>query len=175
MMDLKKLRVEQVPSYFRLLDYLMIPIMWILSGFKNDSPQETHHWHMQEIDPNLVPDKVGIAVMGDDKSKFKGRSPIGLNHMPIFGGWTNYVILQANGIAGHWHVGWKVKFLAKGKKDICEIHKLKIYDDKIKVFKGINDSKKIFFGLDEAGKFIPLKIVGKGTLGDGKFNKVRLF
>ncbi len=168
-----KIVVEEVPFYFRFVDYLMIPIMWALAGFKMESPQESHKWHIQKINNIKITDNKSVAVIGDDKSRFDNKTL--LIHIPVLGGWKNYVVLKAENYKNYWFVGWKVKFLNENRQDYCEVQKLRIHSQYIKVLKGISDSQKIFFGVDSEGKPIKLKNVGEGTLGDGKYKNVRLF
>lgn len=165
------IQVALVSFYFRFLDFLMVPVMWAFSGFKLEFPQETHRWHMQNISCEQVRGK-SVAVMGDDKSKVGTKAPF--IHLPILGGWKNYVVLKAEGFSNHWFVGWKKEFI-NGRKTVCQIQKLRIHSPYIKLLKGVADSKKYFFGLDEKGEFIELKKIGEGILGDGKFRTVRLF
>lgn len=158
---------------FRIFDFLLIPIMIILSGFHFEYPQETHKWHMQVIDCSFVDEAKGVRVLGDDNSKFTNKTP--LNHIPILGGWKNYVILEANDYSNYWYVGWKIKYIENKRPDKCEIHKLKIKSSQIKLLKGVPDSEKIFFALNKNGNFIKLKIADEGVLGDGKYRRARLF
>ena len=167
------MEVEGIPFFFRIFDFLLIPLMFFLSGFHFELPQETHKWHMQIANCSIVDESKGIKVIGDDKSRFSNSTP--LNHMPIFGGWKNYVILEASGYSNYWNVGWKLKYVDSKRPDKCEIHKLRINSPYIKLLKGISDSEKVFFGLNEKGEYVKLKIVGNGVLGDGQFPKVRLF
>lgn len=150
----------------------MTPIMWAFAGFKLEFPQETHRWHMENISCDKVRIKSEVEVMGNDKSRVGTRAPF--IHMPLLGGWRNYVVLKAEGFSDYWFVGWKKKFL-DGRKAVCQIQKLRIHSPHIKLLKGIPDSKKYFFGLDKNGNFIEVKKVGEGVLGDGKFRMVRLF
>ena len=168
------MKVATVPVYYRILDYLLAPIMWMLSGFVSDKPQESHVWHMQNFNCSLVSDTKGILILGDDTLKFTHSTFI-LTHTPILGGWKKYVIFETGDFKKFWHIGWKVYYNNRKKQPLCQIQKLNIYAKRAKLLVGKNDSKKIFFGVNETGEIIPLKIVGKGTLGDKKFPDVRLF
>jgi len=135
---------------------------------------ETHPWHPQNIHCDLIPDDIGTKVIGQDPSRFS-FDDFGLLHMPLFGGWKNYIVLEAKDFDQFWRVGWKVTYTDPKKGRFCQIHKLKIYQPQIKVLTGISDSEKIGFGLNDSHKLIPLKIIGEGVLGDGQFKGVRLF
>lgn len=156
-MNTNFIRVKPVPFYFRFLDFLLVPVMWVFSGFKLEFPQETHRWHMQNISCDKVRVK-GVEIMGDDKSRVGTRAPF--IHMPAFGGWRNYIILEAEGFSDYWFVGWKKKFL-DGRKEVCQIQKLRIHSAYIEVLKGIPDSKKYFFGVDKKGDLLDLKKLEK--------------
>ncbi|MDP3917706.1 MAG: hypothetical protein Q8Q30_00835 [Candidatus Woesebacteria bacterium] len=82
--------------------------------------------------------------------------------MPIFGGLTKYVVIEATGFNNYWNIGWE-----------GFIHKLPIKQNKIMLLVG----KKglIAYGLGDGRKMIKLKIVGYGELGDKKYNSLRLF
>lgn len=163
-----------MPFFLRVLDFVLHPIMWILSGCKKDSVQETHPWHIQTFPCEDIPDNAGIEVAGEDRSPFTHFS-YGLNHMPLFGGWEKQVVFETQEYRDYWYIGWKVFFKDKHKKPLCQIQKLKIYAPSIKVLVGINDSKKIFFGLNKNGEVMQLKRIGNGVLGDKKYQNTRLF
>ena len=128
----------------------------------------------QNIHCELVPDNIGKKTIGTDSSGFSFED-LGIIHMPLFGGWKKYLILEASDFKKYWHVGWKVTYLPPKKGRFCQVHKLKIYQPQIKVLAGVNDSEKIGFGINDSNQLIPVKIVGEGVLGDGKFPDVRLF
>ena len=165
--------IQSLPFYYRTLDYLLAPAMWVLGKFKPPL-METHPWHMQNIHCDLVPDDIGEKVIGQDPSRYD-FDDWGLFHMPLFGGWKNYLVLEAKDFKKYWRVGWKVLFFDKQKGQVCQVHKLKIYQPRIILLTGINDSEKIGFGVNDSNQLIPVKIVGKGVLGDGRFPGVRLF
>lgn len=168
------MKIRSVSIFFRTLDHVLIPLMWILSGGKNDSIQESHLWHMQAFDPQEVPENIGIEIRGDDTSQFPNKS-FGLLHVPLFGGWKKYVVLEAIGFSKYWHIGWKILYKNSSQKPLCQMQKLRIYSPYIKVLKGIPDGKRIFFGINEKGEFIRLQKIGESELGDGQFRDVRLF
>jgi len=165
--------IEKVPFYFRALDYLLIPLVWIVDEFKTPL-METHPWHPQNIHCDLISDEIGAKIIGQDPSRFS-FDHLGLIHTPLFGGWKNYIVLEAKDFNKFWRVGWEITYFDQKKGRFCQIHKLKIYQTQIKVLSGINDSEKIGFGINDSHKLIPLEIVGEGILGDGQFKGLRLF
>ena len=90
--------------------YMLNPVMRILSGRAacHESPQQTHPWNHVSfdasvtslLDPTQMADCAGIATA--KPSYWHG---INRCHMPIFGGWKNYVVLEQLGVAV-WYVGW---------------------------------------------------------------------
>lgn len=152
------MKVPKLNYIFRLLDFLLWPIMIILSGFKLPA-QETHIWHVKKWKwkgDGLLVDKK------DTKAKFGHEAPLGLLHMPIFGGLTKYVVIEATGYANFWYIGWS-----------DGIHLLPIYQNRIVMLVGKNGF--IAHGLGDNNKELKLKIVGFGELGDNRYNNLRLF
>lgn len=175
-----KIHIKNTPFYFRVLDFFLWPFMWLLAGTKLELPQETHYWHIQKIDCNIIEktlsSDLNIVLEGDDKSRFSmDISNFGLFHMPIFGGWKNYIILKAESFTHHWNIGWRIYSNTPVAASKCEIQKLPISSPFIKLLKGLPGQKVEFFAIDSDGSQAPLHLVGEGRLGDGKFRNVRLF
>ena len=152
--------IKKLNLTFRLFDFILSPFMWILSGFAFEKPQETHAWHI--VNWNWKKQKPLSIKETDKEARFGHSSPLGLFHMPIFGGLTKYVVIEAVGYKRYWNVGWE-----------GQVHLLKIYDPKIKLLVG--KSGFMAYGITDTNKEAKLKIVGFGTIGDGKFKGVRLF
>lgn len=168
------MKIKKVPLCFRFLDYLLFPFMWIICGFNFELPQETHRWHMMNF-PNIdVPKNKSVVIKGDDNSKYSAKG-FPFFHMPIFGGWKNYVILEAKDFGKFWNVGWVVRFNDHSRQDRYQVQASRIYGSNIKLLKGINDSDKIFFAIGKNGGFADIKLIDEGRLGNGKYRSVRLF
>lgn len=144
---------------FRLFDFALIPLMWILGGFTFPL-QETHAWH--GVNWNWKGVKGLVIKETDKKAKFGHDDPLGLFHMPIFGGLTKYVVIQANGFDKFWHVGWPK-----------QVSNLPIKQNRIMLLTGKEGTTA--YGLGDNGKILKLKIVGYGILGDNKYKGIRLF
>lgn len=144
---------------FRLFDFVLWLFMWVLGGF-NFPVQETHMWHVKKY--NWKNQKGLIVKKTDGKAKFGHEAPLGLFHMPIFGGLTKYVVIEANGFKKYWNVGWE-----------GFIHKLPIKQNRIALLVGKYGF--IAYGLGDNGKILKLKVVGYGNLGDFKYKNIRLF
>lgn len=152
------MKVPKVNIIFRLFDFLLTPFMLILGGFTFPL-QETHIWHMHKW--HWKDNGLNITER-DKKTKFSENAPFSLVHMPIFGGWTRYVVIEATGFKKYWHVGWR---------DVLQL--LPIYENRIKML--TTDKGFTAYGLSEKGSNLKLKIVGYGELGDGKHKGIRLF
>ena len=144
---------------FRSIDYLLWPFMWVLGGFVFPV-QETHLWHVVKY--NWKNNKGLTIEEKDNKAKFGHTSPFGLFHMPIFGGLTKYVVLEASKYNRYWNIGWK-----------DHIHLLNIKQKRIAMLVGKDGF--VAYGVDDLGKSIKLKVIGFGILGDSKYNGLRLF
>lgn len=152
------MKVSKLNLVFRLLDFLLWPFMFILGGFKFPV-QETHIWHMHK----WIWNNDGLKITETDKkSKFSYNTPFSLAHMPIFGGWTRYVVIEASGFKKYWYVGWK-----------NVLHFLPIYNNRIMML--TTDKGFTAYGLSDTGEYLKLKIIGYGELGDGKYKGIRLF
>lgn len=143
----------------RIPDILLWPFMWILGGFVFPI-QETHVWHVKKCNWKNV--KGLVIKEKDKKAKFGHEAPFGLFHMPIFGGLTRYVVIEAEGFKKFWNVGWE-----------DNIHTLPIKQKRVAMLVGKNGF--LAYGLGDNGKILKLKVVGYGNLGDFKYKNIRLF
>jgi hypothetical protein len=158
--------VRHLNPVLKMADILLSPFMWLLNGFKFPL-QETHAWHVYRIDPKFIKPGNSIKIDSEDTmARFTHNSPLGLYHMPIFGGLTKYVVVEVSKYTDHWHIGW-------GGINMVQIHKLKITENRLKLLTGKGAWRG--FAVDDAGKILRLKIVGFGRIGDNKYNGVRLF
>lgn len=151
--------------YERAGDALLTPFMWLINGFRTPV-QETHGWHTVDVPGKFFPAAKGVKIVGNDTARFGHGSPMGLFHMPIFGGLTKYAVVKAQGVSGHWHLCFKGPVNA-------QIHRLQIVDPMVKVLVGKHNW--YVYGVDDSGKLLRLKVVGHGKIGDGQFPRVRLF
>ena len=113
----------------RVADYLMLPVMYILQGNFRESPQRTHRWnniHLKTEDlSSLDADKIeSVSADGDSSTWWIGPMPH--FHMPIFGGWKNFVVLEPKNPQNVWYVGWLIgdfigfsKIPLKNKVRLC--------------------------------------------------------
>ncbi len=79
-------------------------------------------------------------------------------HIPILGGWRNYVVLRPREPKGEWHVGWKVN----GKAGISRLR----IKGPVRMLVGPGSVE--FFGIDaRTGTQRFIHDVGKGCIGNG--------
>ena len=142
------------------LDWLMRPVMYWLQDTWYEEPQRTHFWNNHKFDPKTFDFRNDFMVLvpGDPfaaKRRLWGVIP--LFHMPRFGGWCEYVVLDAGDFTGEWYVGWTTV-------DVTGVSQVPLRG----LVRTLHGSKKTcFFGVTVHGKQIPLKIFGFGRIGKG--------
>ncbi len=153
----------------RLANALMVPVMYLVSGTLREAPQETHRWNNRRLKPcemaGLEQSQMVHCAGRDDPHAV--RSPgLVLFHIPLLGGWRNYVVLRPEKPRGNWYAGYQT---GNGAGISC----LPIMGP-VRVLIGSGDVS--FFGIDAAsGEQLPLKEIGMGRIGEGgPFAKIRL-
>lgn len=152
----------------RAADYLMMPVMYLLQGNFREVPQRTHRWnniHLQYVNiADLHADKV-VIVPGVPYAQRRWFGPIPLFHMPIFGGWKKFIVLEPVNQTDEWYIGW-VAFDALGLSKIPLSDAARL---------GIGPRQAQFYGLDSQGNQLDLRLVGEGYIGKaGHFSQVPL-
>ncbi len=153
------MKIPKLNIVFRVFDLFLWPFMWILGGFVFPV-QETHPWHVRKWNWKKAD---GLIIKERDlKAKFGHEAPLGLFHMPIFGGLTRYVVIEASGFNNYWNIGWQ-----------DGIQSLRIKQKRIAMLVG----KKglVAYGIGDGDKILKLKVIGYGNLGDFKYKNIRLF
>ncbi len=145
-----------------------MPLMYLLQGNISESPQRTHRWnnlHLKNMQiTDLHADKIEI-VPGVPHAHKRWLGPIPLFHMPIFGGWKKFVVLQPKQEITEWYVGW-IAF------DVLGVSKVPLSGP---VRLGIGPRQAQFFGVTPAGEQIDIDVVGEGFIGlAGDFSKIPL-
>lgn len=154
------LRVVKQGQFGRLADIAMMPLMYWLQGNCCESPQETHFWNNQkftiEESQHLDTSRM-LTVSGD--SLASNRRWIGfipLFHMPRFGGWKKFVVLEPKEPTTHeWFIGWITG-------DSCGVSIIPLVSP-VRVLRGPSECQ--FFGLLQDGRQIELKSIGVGRIG----------
>jgi len=170
-----KIKVEKLKPWTRLCDKLYLPIMFLVGGFKADSIQETHPWHIQKLNHQLIDaEKASPIFRGNDKSVFK-KHAIFLFHMPILGGWRDYSIYEIDENAPTpFNVGW-IEISPEHPNPSVFVNKLPIYERKIRLLDGSSLYQMAVFAVSKDGRQIPVTRVGGGKLGENKDSDIRLF
>ena len=155
-----------------VLDWIMLPVMYFVSGTLSEIPQRTHWWNNKkltraEVEELASASQFVIHVDGltDQRARFFGSLPI--FHMPIFGGWKNYMVFKPCGKARTgWHIG-------RITKDVCDVTTIKLNGP---VRMELGPGEVTFFGVDaKTGEQIPIQMIGTGRIGDeGPFADVPL-
>jgi hypothetical protein len=147
--------------------------MRLISGAPFETPQETHGWNVQRVSPekrNEIDDAPGVQVAGTYEGYLGKSHGVGLFHFPIFGGWKEYVVLETDTIQ-LWHLGWIVEGMGRSYFDLS---RLTLREPRVRVLKPPAGTSVLFYAVDGSGVQVPLKLIGEGAIGDGKFPKVRL-
>lgn len=140
-------------------DFLMSPLMYMLAGTVAEAPQETHRWNnlkfswreVKLLEINLMTVVAGVPA----SRRWLGKIP--LFHLPILGGWREYVVLEPAVPVMYWHPGWYTSH-------VCGASRL-AKRGRVRLLRGSETTS--FFGVNEHGEQIPLTIVGYGRIGDG--------
>ena len=171
------IRPRKLALYWRVFDLLMSPFMRLISGAIRERPQETHYWHVQTLPRDLLPllNKSKLACsIGEELSRHKVVGGI-LFHIPILSGWKNYVVVEVQEQLEEWYVGWTIFTEKEENLFRFDIHKLPIKTRELRLLDGTNNTRFCFFAFTKDGIQLPLKIVGRGRIGDGKYPNIRLF
>lgn len=139
-------------------DLLMLPVMYILQFPSFETPQRTHYWNnvkssvadIKHFDPHQM-----VSVSSDLNAVKRWLGPLPIFHMPVFGGWKKFVVLQPVVDQDEWYVGWIVG-------DTMGISQIKL-DSKVRLLKG--PTPVSFFGVNENGDQININLVAEGVLG----------
>ncbi len=153
-----------VPTYTawrRLADALLVPLMYLVSGTWHEVPQRTHFWNnrklrreeMVRLDPNYLVHVPGVS----DAARQRYLALLPKFHMPIIGGWREYVVFTAAPDIPSWHIGWVAP-------DVAGVSLVPI-TGQVRVLCGPADVW--FFGVTPGGDQIQIAPVGYGRIGAG--------
>lgn len=148
----------------KLADKLMAPIMYLGAGTFQEVPQRTHRWNNAKLKPediaHLLQDQM-VTCEGDPEAIDMGWIRF---HLPIFGGWQNYVVLEPL-INTTWHVGWITP-------RVIGISRIELLGP-VRVLLGPHPIS--FFAVDWKNNQRPVRKIGEGKIGDGgEFSRVPL-
>lgn len=153
------LEVKPLGLVGRVADFLMLPIMYLISGTFKETPQGGHRWNVklfQQKEVESLDQKMMIHCQG--VSKAMRRRWLFLYHLPIFGGWKYYILIEPVDHKGTWFIG----FVAR---DVTGVSRIKL-SRPVRMLVGKDDVS--FFALDASScEQIAIKKIGQGRIGDG--------
>ncbi len=171
---MEKIKIKKISKLVALLDHLLLPVVKVLGKLNADSIQETHSWHLQQINPNLVNRKMALRMPSDDKSIHQ-KYRLFLFHAPLLGGWTKYTVYEVGPeIKLPFYVGW-TEYNSDGSVEKTIVHKLPIYKREIRLLNGTPFFHVEAFALSSDGVQVSIKSSDKGVLGENKDSDIRLF
>ena len=151
----------------RLADKAMVPVMRIVSGTFVDCPQQTHFWNNTKLQIGNITCPEGLIDGYHLKHDFMVFEPsvtacrpwiarfVPLFHIPIFGGWKEYVVIAPVNEVDEWYVGWVTL-------DLIGISRIKL-GGPVVLLRG--PAPVYFFGINGNGVQIKLWEVGHGVIG----------
>lgn len=164
---LNKLYVQPLGWLARIADILMTPVMYVISGTLRETPQRTHRWNNTKLRPRQrvnLQTTMAVFCKGRKENVERFWFCIPRFHLPLFGGWKEYVVLQPNSVEA-WHVGWI-------GDDVAGVSRIKIQGP-VRLLVGPKDVS--FFGVNTEGVQIQLYEVARGRIGNrGEYAKIPL-
>lgn len=150
--------VEPLNRKELLLDSLMVPLMYLISGTIREEPQKTHRWNNTRLSDEaleyLNPDRM-VHSDGAPEAIKPGKVNF---HIPIINGWKKYVVvLPYDNKESHWHVGW----IAPGHSQAVSRIPL---TTAARVLIGPGPCK--WFAVSPSGLQLNLRQIAEGQIGD---------
>lgn len=143
----------------KFADILMVPFMYVISGTLKETPQRGHRWNNKRLSQSDVKN-LDISIMVHCKGMDRAMRSrwLFLFHIPILGGWRNYVVLETKNDMIDWHVGYIAD-------DMVGVSRIRL-SGRVRMLIGSGDVS--FFGID-ANSFEQLSIreIGRGRIGEG--------
>lgn len=160
-------RLRPIRVFARISNVLAVPVMYLVSGTFREKPQKTHPWNRVILSPDEASRLDGEIMVHCEGVKAIPRHHWWslMFHMPILGGWCNYVVLRPRDYEDKWHIGWSLpsetavsQFLLTGP---------------VRMLLGSEDVS--FFGLAPEGVQVSLDKIGDGVIGaGGPYKKIPL-
>lgn len=161
-----KLKDQSIVS--RIGDILMLPLMYLLQMNISEVPQQTHYWNNTKMSSENIADFEAdymVTATGVEGAVKRWFGPLPIFHMPIIGGWSEFIVIDTVNQIDEWYVGWLLF-------DTIGISQISI-KEKVRVLVGPRPVQ--FFGVDKNGGQIPIKISGRGKIGKaGDYSKIPL-
>jgi hypothetical protein len=152
----------------KIADMMMNPFMILISGTLAEHPQLTHRWNNKKLSREDVlhlnsDEQVHCDGIPSSSERFIAGVPF--FHIPVLGGWKDYVVLTTNNL-DPWHIGW----ITEDVQGISNI-------PNCGAARALLGPKSVsFFGVNAEGKQVPITEIGRGRIGDGgPYRKIPLF
>lgn len=159
---MSQIHSQPLGFWVRVADALMLPLMYFLSGTVFEIPQRTHRWNNTKFSVDDVTHlETDRMVVFQGAFEVTPRILFGflpLFHMPLFGGWREYVVLEpTDGSVREWHIGWSVEWI-RGVSNVPVHGPARAL---------LGKGRVSFFGIDAStGEQIALRHIGIGRIGD---------
>lgn len=161
--------IPVLPWWSHWLDWLLQPVMYWLQADWRSLPQETHVWNNARFPEKSVRwlSVKQIVTVASDPTATEAYwwQMLPIFHMPRFGGWQRFVVLQPK-VAGFssWYIGWVTP-------EFAGISLLPLRGP-VRLLRG--PSTVTFFAVGADGQQIDLQQVGEGRLGSIYYQDVPL-
>jgi hypothetical protein len=152
--------VEPLRWWEHALDACFDPVMRCLAGTFSEAPQMTHFWNNKKLsqgDVQDLNDSCMVYAEGVCMAKPRRWGVIPIFHMPIFGGWRDYIVIAPEAHQKRWYVGWICT-------DVVGISRVELAGP-VRVLLGA--APVTFFGVDVHGYQIHVRHAGRGVIGEG--------
>ncbi|HLP43765.1 MAG TPA: hypothetical protein VK145_00615 [Candidatus Nanoarchaeia archaeon] len=92
----------------KLADRVMVPLMYLAAGTRKEAPQQTHFWNNHKLTYGAIRGLNQEMVVNCNGIKGEADVPALFAHIPILGGWRNYVVIAPvkNPLETSWYIGW---------------------------------------------------------------------
>lgn len=151
-----QIHIRRLELGWQIADTLMKPVMCLAAGTFSERPQRTHRWNTQSIseeeiyslDRKQMVEAEGIEdLVSQDGFRF---------HVPILGGWRDYIALSPATPEDGWHVGW----ISEDSQALSMVE----LRSAVRVL--VARSRTSFFGLRPSGEQIGITQIGEGRIGE---------
>lgn len=152
--------ISPLSTWARTLDLTLTPFMYLASGTFKEAPQRTHLWNNRRLSPQEIGELVPAMTVSTPGNPFACPAweyCLPMMHLPILGGWRDYVVLApAEAQTEAWYVGWH-------SGDTAGVSLLPCHWS-VRVLEGPGPTT--FFAVTKDGVQVPLRILGRGRIGD---------
>jgi len=136
----------------------MLPLMYLLQGNVRELPQRTHRWNNLKVSLatlSFLEAKLMASCEADAVALPRWLGFLPVFHLPIVGGWKQFVVIRPVSKQSVWFVGWVAG-------DTAGISQIPLRSS-VRLLKGPGPAQ--FFGLDGQGSQIALQVCGDGVIG----------